>query len=38
MEPVDLSSTFIREVAPTQENLRKYLPAAVIPLYLSFGG
>jgi nicotinate-nucleotide adenylyltransferase len=38
MEPVDLSSTFIREVAPTEENLRKYLPEPVIPLYLSFRG
>jgi nicotinate-nucleotide adenylyltransferase len=38
MEPVDLSSTFIREVAATEENLRKFLPESVIPLYLSFGG
>lgn len=34
MEPVDLSSSFIREISPTAENLRKFLPEAVIPLYL----
>ncbi len=38
MEPVDLSSSFIREVAPNPENLRKYVPQSVIPLYESFQG
>lgn len=33
MDPVDLSSSFIREVVPTPENLRKFLPESVIPLY-----
>lgn len=36
MDPVDLSSTFIREVPEAPENLRDYVPAAVIPLYESF--
>lgn len=34
MEPVDLSSSFIREITPTEANLRKFLPEPVIPLYL----
>jgi nicotinate-nucleotide adenylyltransferase len=38
MDPVDLSSSFIREVTPTPENLRKFLPEAVIPLYESARG
>lgn len=38
MDPVDLSSSFIREVEPTPENLRKFLPEAVIPLYESARG
>jgi nicotinate-nucleotide adenylyltransferase len=38
MEPVDLSSSVIREVVPTLENLRKYLPSSVIPLYESAQG
>jgi nicotinate-nucleotide adenylyltransferase len=38
MDPVDLSSSFIREIAPTPENLRKFLPEAVIPLYESARG
>ena len=38
MEPVDLSSSFIREMSPTYENLREFLPASVIPLYVSFIG
>ncbi|MGA2294578.1 MAG: nicotinate-nucleotide adenylyltransferase [Acidimicrobiales bacterium] len=33
MDPVDLSSSFIREAAPTHENLSKFVPEAVIPLY-----
>ena len=36
MDPVDLSSTFIREIPEGRENLRDYVPAAVIPLYESF--
>ena len=38
MEPVDLSSSFIRDVTPTSHNLRKFLPAPVIPLYLGARG
>ena len=38
MDPVDLSSTFIRAITPEQHNLRKFLPEAVIPLYLGFRG
>ena len=38
MEPVDLSSSFIREMSPTYENLRDFLPASVIPLYVSLIG
>jgi nicotinate-nucleotide adenylyltransferase len=38
MDPVDLSSSFIREITPTPENLRKFLPEAVIPLYESARG
>jgi len=38
MEPVDLSSSFIREVPPTLENLKKFIPASVIPLYQSSRG
>jgi nicotinate-nucleotide adenylyltransferase len=38
MDPVDLSSSFIREVPPTPENLRKFIPASVIPLYQSLRG
>lgn len=38
MDPVDLSSSFIREVAPTLENLRKFVPESVIPLYESAQG
>jgi len=38
MDPVDLSSSFIREVATNPENLRKFVPESVIPLYESFQG
>ena len=38
MDPVDLSSSFIREVAVNPENLRKFVPESVIPLYESFQG
>lgn len=33
MRPVDLSSTFIREMNPRAENLKGFVPASVIPLY-----
>ncbi len=36
MAPVDLSSTFIRDLAVNPENLRKFVPESVIPLYESF--
>lgn len=36
MDPVDLSSTLIREIPEGPGNLRDYVPAAVIPLYESF--
>jgi nicotinate-nucleotide adenylyltransferase len=38
MDPVDLSSTFIRDLSPTQDDLADYLPDEVIPLYQSFRG
>ena len=37
MEPVDLSSSFIRDLHPTGEILRNLIPSAVIPLFESFG-
>ena len=36
MEPVDLSSSFIRALDPTSEILRNLIPSAVIPLFESF--
>jgi len=33
MDPVDLSSSYVRQLDPTSANLRQYLPASVIPLY-----
>jgi len=33
MDPVDLSSTFIRDIGPNWENIGNYLPTAVIPLF-----
>jgi nicotinate-nucleotide adenylyltransferase len=33
MEPVDLSSSYVRGLVPTSDNLREYLPEKVIPLY-----
>lgn len=33
MIPVDLSSTFVRDLPTTTEDLEKYLPRAVIPLF-----
>jgi len=38
MDPVDLSSTFIREIPQGPENLREFVPEPVIPLYESFRG
>ncbi len=38
MEPVDLSSSFIRGIPPSFEYLREFLPEAVIALYESFRG
>lgn len=33
MDPVDLSSSYVRQLDPTSSDLRQYLPATVIPLY-----
>jgi nicotinic acid mononucleotide adenylyltransferase len=33
MEPVDLSSSFVRGLEATSQNLRQLVPEAVIPLY-----
>jgi len=33
MDPVDLSSSYVRQLDPTSSNLSQYLPAAVVPLY-----
>jgi nicotinate-nucleotide adenylyltransferase len=33
MDPVDLSSSYVRELDSTSSDLRRYLPALVIPLY-----
>ncbi|HEY5104681.1 MAG TPA: nicotinate-nucleotide adenylyltransferase [Acidimicrobiales bacterium] len=33
MDPVDLSSRYIRALTPSAENLRKLIPSAVIPLF-----
>jgi nicotinic acid mononucleotide adenylyltransferase len=33
MMPVDLSSTFVRHLATSNEDLKKYLPKRVIPLF-----
>lgn len=38
MSPVDLSSTYIRDLDPTQADLAELLPAAVVPLYLALRG
>jgi nicotinate-nucleotide adenylyltransferase len=38
MDPVDLSSSFVRELEPTATNLRQFLPESVIPLYQSVRG
>jgi nicotinate-nucleotide adenylyltransferase len=38
MDPVDLSSSFVRDLEPTSTNLRQFLPESVIPLYQSVRG
>jgi nicotinate-nucleotide adenylyltransferase len=38
MDPVDLSSSFVRELDPTSTNLREYIPEKVIPLFQSARG
>jgi len=38
MDPVDLSSSYVRGLEPTSTNLRQFLPASVIPLYQSARG
>ncbi len=38
MAPVDLSSSFIRNMHASREVLEEFLPAAVIPLYLGARG
>jgi nicotinate-nucleotide adenylyltransferase len=38
MDPVDLSSSFIRNTNLTREDLTDFLPAQVIPLYLDARG
>jgi nicotinate-nucleotide adenylyltransferase len=38
MQPVDLSSTFIRDMSLSDVDLKKYLPAGVIPLFLRARG
>jgi nicotinate-nucleotide adenylyltransferase len=38
MQPVDLSSTFIRDMSLSDAELKKYLPAGVIPLFLRTRG
>ena len=38
MSPVDLSSTYIRDLDPSTADLADLLPAAVVPLYLASRG
>jgi nicotinate-nucleotide adenylyltransferase len=38
MQPVDLSSTFIRDMSLSDADLKKFLPAGVIPLFLRARG
>lgn len=38
MAPVDLSSSFIRNINPSAAELAAYVPASVIPLYLDARG
>ncbi len=38
MEPVDLSSTYIRETPLNGDSLEEFLPEKVVPLYVGFRG
>jgi nicotinate-nucleotide adenylyltransferase len=38
MEPVDLSSSYVRGLVPTSDNLREFVPEKVIPLLQSARG
>jgi nicotinate-nucleotide adenylyltransferase len=38
MHPVDLSSTFVRDMSLSDADLKKYLPTGVIPLFLRARG
>jgi nicotinate-nucleotide adenylyltransferase len=38
MQPVDLSSTFIRSMGTSNENLKNLLPTGVIPLFVRAEG
>ncbi|HEV2427542.1 MAG TPA: nicotinate (nicotinamide) nucleotide adenylyltransferase [Acidimicrobiales bacterium] len=38
MSPVDLSSTYIRDLEPTRADLDDLLPASVVPLYIAYRG
>jgi nicotinate-nucleotide adenylyltransferase len=38
MHPVDLSSTFIRSMGTSNENLKNFLPTGVIPLFVKAEG
>jgi hypothetical protein len=38
MDPVDLSSSYVRSLDPMSSDLRDFLPAQVIPLYQSARG
>jgi nicotinate-nucleotide adenylyltransferase len=38
MDPVDLSSTYIRDLGPERGDLEELLPAGVIPLYETYRG
>lgn len=38
MDPVDLSSSYVRGLEPTSSDLRQFLPEAVIPIFTSARG
>jgi nicotinate-nucleotide adenylyltransferase len=38
MDPVDLSSSYVRGLEPTSSNLRHFVPESVIPLFQSVRG
>ncbi len=38
MDPVDLSSSFVRSLTPDRDDLEVYIPTAVIPLYQASNG